>query len=218
MGDGKWEMAKSVGFSHFLSSISHSGCAGFACILGSLASVAHGDQLRGELPVHRHHLDKSPLPDAVGRYSDAGIDMGQLCPSFYGVALALRNGMGCAHHTRVAACRVLRSAVRVRRHCLQRIRAPRIGPSRHHPRVRAYAADGEAPITGRPCDLHHGYARCVRQAASLLRSDMWRPDPAFAARGSWQSAVTVLLGTHAGACEKTASTSKSRRVQILTNR
>jgi Endosomal/lysosomal potassium channel TMEM175 len=147
-----------------------------------------------------------------------GLIWANLVHLFYGVALALRNGMGCAHHTRVAACRVLRSAVRVRRHCLQRIRAPHIGPSRHHPRVRAYAADGEAPITGCPCDPHHGDARCVRQAASRLRSDMWCPDPAFAARGSWQSAVTVLLGTHAGACEKTASTSKSRRAQILTNR
>src|SRR5207253_3746969 len=41
-------------------------------------SVAYGNQLCGELPVHRHYLDKPPLPYAVRRSSDAGIDMDQL--------------------------------------------------------------------------------------------------------------------------------------------
>src|SRR5215831_9432001 len=36
-------------------------------VLGSPASLAHGHQLCGELPVHRHYLDKPPLPYAVCR-------------------------------------------------------------------------------------------------------------------------------------------------------
>jgi hypothetical protein len=51
--------------------------AGSACILGSLASVAHGHQLCRELPVHRHYLDKPLLPYAVRRSTDTGIDMEQ---------------------------------------------------------------------------------------------------------------------------------------------
>ena len=46
-----------------------------AGILGPVATVAHGHQLCRELPVHRHYLDKPPLPHAVRRSSDAGIDM-----------------------------------------------------------------------------------------------------------------------------------------------
>jgi uncharacterized membrane protein len=37
--------------------------------------VANGHQLCGELPVHRHYLDKPPLPLAVRRSSDAWIDI-----------------------------------------------------------------------------------------------------------------------------------------------
>jgi len=36
------------------------------------------------------------------------------------------------------------------------------------------------------------YAGSVRRAAHRLRSDLRRPDPPLAARGPWQSAVTVL--------------------------
>ena len=39
--------------------------AGSAGVLGSLASVAYGHQLCGELSVRRHYLDKPPLPLAV---------------------------------------------------------------------------------------------------------------------------------------------------------
>ena len=163
-----------------------------ADILGSLASVAHGHQLCGELPVHRHYLDKPPLPYAVRRSSDAGIDMDQLRPSLHGVALALCDRMDCAHPARVVPCSVLRRAVRVHRHCLQRLRARSIGPRGRHAGVRAYAANGEAPITRCPCEFHDRDAGCVRRAAPRLRSDMRRPDPPLAARCLWQSPMTVL--------------------------
>lgn len=50
--------------------------------------MAHGHQLRGELSVHRHHLDQPPLPHTVRRRSAAEIDMDQLHPSLPGVATA----------------------------------------------------------------------------------------------------------------------------------
>jgi hypothetical protein len=49
--------------------------------------VAHGHQLCGELPIHRDHLDKPPLPHAVRGLSDAAIDMDELHPSVPGVLL-----------------------------------------------------------------------------------------------------------------------------------
>ena len=49
---------------------------------------------------------------------------------------------------------------------------------------RAHTAYGEAPITRRPCELYHRDAGCVRRAALGLRSDLRRPDPPLAARGS----------------------------------
>jgi hypothetical protein len=52
-------------------------------ILGALASLAHGHQLCGELPVHRHHLDQSPLSHAVGGSSDAEIDLDELRPGLF---------------------------------------------------------------------------------------------------------------------------------------
>src|SRR2546422_6456756 len=42
-----------------------------------------------ELPVHRHYLDQPPLPYAVRRFTDTGIDMDQLRPSLHGFAPAL---------------------------------------------------------------------------------------------------------------------------------
>jgi hypothetical protein len=75
--------------------------------------------LCGELPVHRHYLDKPPLSFAVRRSSDAEINMDQLRSSLHGVAPALCDRMDCAHPARVVLCSVLRRAVRVHRHCLQ---------------------------------------------------------------------------------------------------
>ena len=154
-----------------------------AGILGPLASVAHGHQLCGELPVHRHYLDQPPSPDAVRRSSDAGIDMDQLRPSLHGLAPALCDRMGCAHPARIIPRSALRRAVCMHRHCLQRLRAPSIGPCGRRRGVRTYAAHGEAPITRCPCGLHDRYAGCARRAAPRLRSDMRRPDPPLAARG-----------------------------------
>jgi hypothetical protein len=48
-----------------------------------------------------------------------------------------------------------------------------------------------------PCEFHDRYAGCDYRAAPRLRSEMRRPDPPLAARGPWQSAVTVLQGPHA---------------------
>ena len=86
---------------------------GSVVFLGSLASVAHRHQLCGELPIHRHYLDKPPLPYAVRRSSDAGFDMDQLCPSLPGVAPALCDRMDRAHTAGAVSCSVLRGAVRV---------------------------------------------------------------------------------------------------------
>jgi hypothetical protein len=65
-------------------------------------------------------LDKPPLPYAVRRSSNAEIDMGQLRPSCHGVAPALCDRMDCAQPARVVPCSVLRRAIRVHRHCVQR--------------------------------------------------------------------------------------------------
>src|SRR5258705_13223006 len=123
--------------------------------------------------------------------------MGELRPSLHGLAPALCYGMECAYQACVVLCSVLRRAVRVHRHCLQRLRTPSIGPRGRHGGVGACAAYGEAPLTPCPCELHDRYAGCVRRAAPRLRSDMWRTDPPLAARGTWQSAVTVLQEPHA---------------------
>ena len=88
-----------------------------------------GHQLCGELPVHRHYLDQPPSPYAVRRSSDAGIDMDQLRPSLHGLAPALCHRMDCAHQARVVPCSALRRSVCMRRHCLQRLRTPSIGPA-----------------------------------------------------------------------------------------
>jgi len=108
--------------------------------------------------------------------------MDQLRPSFHGVAPALCDRMDCAHPACLIPCSVLRRAVRVHRRCLQRLRAPSIGPCGRHAGVRAYAAYGEAPIARCPCELHDRYAGRDRRAARRLRSHMCRPDPPLAAR------------------------------------
>jgi len=77
---------------------------GSAGILGSLASMAHGHQLCGELSVHRHYRDQSPLPYAVRRYSNAGVDMDKLRPSLSRVAPAVCDGMDCAHTAGIVSC------------------------------------------------------------------------------------------------------------------
>src|SRR5262249_11774786 len=105
-----------------------------------LAAVAHSHQLCRELSVHRHHLDKPSLLDAVRRPSDTPIDVDQLRPFVYGVAVAVCDGMGCAPRARVIACLVLRGFVRVRGRCLQHVRARSISRSRRDARARAYAA------------------------------------------------------------------------------
>jgi hypothetical protein len=102
--------------------------------------------------------------------------------------------MDCAHPARLVPCSVLRRAVRVHRHCLQRLRARRTIPSGHHAGVKAYAAYGEAPVTDCPRELHDRYVGCDRRAAPRLWFDMRRPDPPLAAGGSWQSAVTRYSG------------------------
>ena len=63
-------------------------------------------------------------------YSDARIDMDQLRPSLHGVAPAFCDGMDCAHPAGVVPGSLLRRAVRVHRHCLQRLRAPCTSPQR----------------------------------------------------------------------------------------
>jgi uncharacterized membrane protein len=44
--------------------------------------MAHGHQLRGELPVHRHYLDQPPSSYAIRGSSDVAIDMDQLVHLF----------------------------------------------------------------------------------------------------------------------------------------
>ena len=57
--------------------------------------MAHGRQLCGELSVHRHYLDKPPLPYAVRQHADAEIDMDQLGPYLHAIAPAFCDGMDC---------------------------------------------------------------------------------------------------------------------------
>lgn len=113
-----------------------------SCVFGSLAAMAHGHQLCGELPLHRHHLDQSPLPHAVRRRPDVAADMDKFRPSLHGVALAFCDGVGGAHQTLVARCRVLRRAVRRCRHCVQPFRARSAGRSRPRASVGAVARVG----------------------------------------------------------------------------
>ena len=128
--------------------------------------------------------------------------MDQLRPSFHGVAPALCDRMDCAHPARVVPCSALRRAIRVHRHCVQRLRARSLSPRRRHTGFRGYAAHGEAPITRCPCELCDRCAGCVRRAAPRVRSDMRRPDSPLAARGRprhWAGAL--LHGLHARHCE-----------------
>jgi hypothetical protein len=97
--------------------------------------------------INHHHLMRF-----VGA-PDARVDLGQLRPSVPGVALALCDCLGRAHSFRVLACGVLRSAVRLRRQCLQHLRARRPGARSGHARIRARAACGEASINRRSGDL-----------------------------------------------------------------
>jgi len=94
--------------------------AGRGYILFAVAFVAYGDQLRGELPVHCHYLDQSPLFVAVRGASDAETDMDQLRSSLHGVAAAVCDGMGGANATGIIGGCVLCRIVRVRRYCVQR--------------------------------------------------------------------------------------------------
>ena len=110
--------------------------------------------------------------------------MDQLCPSLYGVVPALCDRMDCAHQARVVPCSALRRAVCMCRYCLQRLRTPSIGPRGRHAGVRACTAFSKAPITHCPCGLYNRYAGCVRRAAPRLRSDLRRPAPPLASRGS----------------------------------
>ena len=135
----------------------------------------------GQLPLRRHHLDKPPLPDAVRRSSDVGIDMDQLRPSLHGVAPTLCGRMDCACQARVAPGGVLGGALRMHRHRLQPLRAGSIDPRGRHAGAGAHAAHGEAPIPRRTCDLYDGHAGCARRTPPRLRSDMRRPDPPLAA-------------------------------------
>jgi hypothetical protein len=88
--------------------------------------------------------------------------------------------------TRLASASVVLYAgpVCMRRRCLQCLRTPGIGPCGQHAGVRRYAACGEAPIALRPYGLHDRHAGCARRTAPRLRSDLRRPDPALAARGT----------------------------------
>ena len=102
--------------------------------------------LCGELPVHRHYLNQPPLLDAVRRRSDAEIDLDQLRPSLHGVVPTHCGRLDCAHPARFVPCSVLCGAVRVHRHCLQRLRARIVDPPGRRRCFRAHAAHGEAPI------------------------------------------------------------------------
>ena len=59
--------------------------------------MAHGHQLCGELPVHRHYLGQSPSPYAVRWSADAEIDLDQLRPSLLGFAPAFCDRVDCVH-------------------------------------------------------------------------------------------------------------------------
>src|SRR5262249_52388816 len=78
--------------------------------------------------------------------------------------------------------RVLRRAVRVRRPCLQHIRARSSGPRRDCARIRAGAACRKASIACRPGDFHDRDADRFPGAACRLRADLRRSDPPPASR------------------------------------
>ena len=78
---------------------------------------------------------------------------------------------------------LLRRCFRVRRHCLQHLRAASASPCRFHVRYRKHAAHCEAPIAYRPCKLYDGYAGRVRRASRWFRSDLRCLGPSFTTRG-----------------------------------
>jgi len=86
--------------------------------------------------------------------------------------------------TRLRSRRALRSAVCVHRYCLQRFRAPGIGPGQYPASIRRYAACGEAPLALCPRGLHDRYVGCARRATARFRPNMCRADPARAAGGT----------------------------------
>ena len=88
--------------------------------------------------------------------------------------------MGGAHPDVVAGSRILRSVVRLYRHCLQLLRATSTNLRRRPGPVQAHATHGETSITDRPCQLHIRDAGRFRRAAARLRFDLHSPDPPFA--------------------------------------
>ena len=66
-------------------------------------------------------MDKSSPPYVVRRTSGAEIDMNQLRSSIHGVAPTLCDRLGCGNPARFLPGCVLRRAVCVHRHCLQRL-------------------------------------------------------------------------------------------------
>ncbi len=159
-----------------------------ASILGSLASVAHGHQLCGELPVHRHYLDRPPSPYAVRRASDARIDMDQLRPSFHGVAPALCDRMDCAHPACLIPCSVLRRVfvcIDVAYNVFEHQVLAHADATQVSARMRRMARRRLLVVLA-----SFTTAMLVAIAARRLRSHMRRPDPPLAARSPCQSAVT----------------------------
>jgi hypothetical protein len=69
-----------------------------------LANVA---QLRPELFVHRHRLDKSPLPDALCKRGNASPALVQLRSSIFHVAASVLHGMDGSEQIGAAASSIL---------------------------------------------------------------------------------------------------------------
>ena len=118
--------------------------------------------------------------------------MDQLRPSLYGVVPAFCDGLGCTHPARIVARSVLRGAIRVHRHCLQRVREKYIGPRGRDRSVRAHATYRQAPIARCPCDVHDRDADCIHRAAPQLRPDMRRADSPLPARRLCQYPAAVI--------------------------
>ena len=76
----------------------------FKCTSGALANVA---QLRPELFVHRHRLDKSPLPDALCERGNASLALVQLRSFIFYVAASILHGMDGSEQIITAAGRLL---------------------------------------------------------------------------------------------------------------
>ena len=100
-----------------------------------------------------------------------GSGVGELRPSFRRLAGAVRNGLDRAHASGGSAGGHLRRALRLREHCLSRVRAAGAAPGGRDAYDGTRKAHGEAPVFRNSVDLrerHAGSAFAPRAGFALI--------------------------------------------------